>query len=278
MMMLTASEYYKKIKQVPPLSSGDPTMDTLLKGGFISGPNIFLYGPRRLLSLVLMKTAVNSFQANVDGGYSAHRVLYVDGENLFNPYFISKMAVSKNLDPQFVLKRIKVARTFTWNQMVEVVEEKIANISDAEDSVDLVLVGGMTSQFNDTNGASKTPGKIDSRSFQDLNRMFSGLKVITERYNPVVVLTGPLHPKSLYRPMGGKLISHFCGIVVGIHKYPRYFDYSLDAHPFLPYRKERYWIPLENRSSRMKPGRMRDPHNLSLDYFMKKPSLPSKPN
>ena len=116
-------------------------LDALLKGGFAPGPVYFLYGPKKMLSSILMKTAVNSIKKN-DEEHSSHLIAYIDGENRFNPYLISKIAVSNRLNPSFVLKHIIVSRIFTWDQMVEVLYEKLSTIH--ENKINLVLVDGIT--------------------------------------------------------------------------------------------------------------------------------------
>ncbi|MCK5345711.1 MAG: hypothetical protein KAR20_20015 [Candidatus Heimdallarchaeota archaeon] len=266
----TASEYFAEIKRHPPLSSGDLTLDLLLGGGFLTGPVYFLYGPKNYLSRILMQTVVNSFLSKIDGGRESHHVAFIDGINRFNPYLISKLAVSKHLSPQYVLKRILVARTFTWNQMVEVLEEKLIDLQD--DHINLVVVSGMTTLFE---GASQEIphdipyGKkplLNSSAFHDLKSMFSGLNRIVQETKPIIILTGPLHSKSHFKPAGGHLISHFSGVVVGLHEKERFIDYTLDQHPFYPFRQMRYWKPLLTKMKEKKaPGRFQ---NRTIDAFL----------
>jgi hypothetical protein len=277
--MITAQDYYERIQRMPPISSGDPNLDLLLQGGFIQGPVHFLYGPSALLSGILMKTAVNSQLARVDGGGECQQIAYIDGENTFNPYYISKYALSKQANPNYVLDRILVSRTFTWNQMVEVVEEKIARLA----SVDMVLISGLTSMFEEavTNpstpiaprgkqGNSSQPPAVNWSPFQDLNRMIGGLKRITEKCEPIIVITGPFNSKSRTRPAGGQILTHFGGILVGIEDQERYLDFTLYQHPYLPFRKERGWKSIQSRGNTQAHRLLiRDPQNLTLDTFFK---------
>ncbi len=221
-------------------------MNELLSGGFLQGLVYFVHGSKQHLSLILMKTAVNSFKSAVDGGLASNRVLYVDGENRFNPYLISKMAISNSLSPDFVLQQTLVARAFTWNQMVELIEEKL--MSSTEEKIDLILVAGLTSMFEENlaqNSSSPESRSTNAKIYRDLNRIFSGLKRVTEHSRPIIILTGPRHSKSNQRPAGGKLLSHFCSVIVGIHEHPRFIEYSLDQHPFHPYKVRRFWKPAE---------------------------------
>jgi hypothetical protein len=289
-IMITASEYYSEIMQQPPLSSGDPSLDQILKGGFIKGPVHFIYGSPQLLSLVLMKTAVNALSPPVQGGLGARTVAYVDGMNHFNPYTVSQLAVSCHLDPIAVLKQIIVSRTFTFNQMVEVLEEKVGLL----ENTDVILVDGMTAMFEEiAHGATdsglapnrhsahsqfkhKMPsdGKdqkltFNPKAYQSLNRMFSGLKLLIEQTSPHIILTGSLNSRSTSRIAGGHLLSHFCGVIAGICDQPRHFEYYLDQHPFLMPRCEKVWKPLLLRQSpQLRRSKSHDPNNLTLDAFV----------
>lgn len=277
--IITASEYYEDIKQFSPLNSGDPMLNVLLRGGFVPGPVYFLYGPKKMLSSILMKTAVNSLKKS-DEEQSSHLIAYIDGENRFDPYLISKLAVSNRLNPSSLLKQIIVSRIFTWDQMVEVLHEKLSTIH--ENRINLVLVDGITSMFEKTSQLSDSLRKrrqndsinqksLNSKAFQDLKMMFLGLNKIIERFNPIIILTGPLHSKSEYRPAGGHILSHFSGIIVGIHENLRYVDYSLDQHPFLPNQNERFWrSPLSRQSPQKRVAFSKTIHNLTLDKYLTK--------
>ena len=263
--LTTAADYYRQLRQRSPLPSYDPTLDTLLDGGFVAGLVYFLSGPKALLPLILMKVAVNAFQAEIDGGFNAQKVVFIDGTNRFNPYLISKLALTKNLSPTYVLNRIMVARAFTWCQMVEILEEKVS----AMDPPDVVLVSGMTAMFEGTSG-----NHLNAKSFQDLNRIIAGLKTLLRDHQPIIIMTGALHPQSQYRPLGGRLLSHFCNVVVNIKDSMRFLDYSLQQHPFLPFRQQRFWKPMQLRGD-IRPQKVgaiqaMKARNLTLDFFLNK--------
>lgn len=272
--MITAQQYYDEIQKIPPISSGDCALDTLLRGGFTSGPVYVLSGPSSLLSVILMRTAVNAFCARVDGGSELQQVAYIDGENSFNPYFISKCAVSRHLNPTYVLDRILIARTFTWNQMVEVLEEKVAQL----ENVELVLVSGITSMFEETaqdpskarnvSSSRRTASPMNWQTFQELNRMIAGLKNVIKSADPLIILTGPFNSKSRFRPAGGQIMAHFGGVLIGIEDDERYIDYTLHQHPSMAFHTERIWKTMQMRdNTRARSHLSSNPHNLTLDSF-----------
>jgi RecA/RadA recombinase len=284
--MMTAEEYYREIQRIPPLSSGDPTLDRLLDGGFLKASTNLITGPPHLTSMILMNTAVNALKPRVEGGQEFEKIVYIDGENLFNPYYVSKVAVSNQLNPLTVLDQIAVARAFTWNQMVELVEEKLPDL----EAVDLILIAGMTAMFEDaandtsrshpnnhlspnerTTAAKKAEPvfRLNTRTFHDLQHMIDGIKKHAAQHSPTVVLTGPTHSKSENRPVGGNILAHYANIIIGIHDYPRFYRYRLEQHPFLSYREERFWKPWEETASpAIKRRNGKNCHNLTLDFFL----------
>jgi RecA/RadA recombinase len=283
--MITAAELYQQLQRNTPLSSGDSTLDPLLQGGFQTGLVHVLTGPAAYTASILMRTAVNALRPRVDGGAEFSKIAYVDGQNLFNPYYIAKLSISFQLNPTVVLDQIVVARAFTWNQIVEILEEKIPRLGD----VQLILVAGLTEMFEeatqdvsqikrrpannittaDQSAAPSDTFALNPRVFQDMHRMILGLKEQMKRSHPIIILTGPFHSKSLNRPAGGQLLAHFAHVIVGIHDHPRFIRYTLDQHPFLSYRESKYWKTLEMQDvPRSKHLLGKDPRNLTLDSFV----------
>ncbi len=102
------SELEKK-KLLLTYSSGNSALDELLLGGFHQDLIYLLYGDKRLIPSILQKTAVLSFRAK---NYKK-RVAFIDCNNRFNPYNISKLAVSEGLSPVKILSQIIISRAFT---------------------------------------------------------------------------------------------------------------------------------------------------------------------
>ncbi len=131
--IMTAEEYHKELTQHPPLKSGNKYIDTLLDGGLRSGLVHLFVGNRKTNADILMRTAVMAFMPRSEGGLGIEttgKVVYIDAENRFSPYFLSQLALSKNLSPQQILQKIYIARAFQWTQMVEIVEEKLPQMKD----------------------------------------------------------------------------------------------------------------------------------------------------
>jgi hypothetical protein len=220
----------KRSNRLSLISSGDQTLDELLSGGFHQELVYLLYGDKKLTTNVLLTTAVIAQKAIDNGGLGEGiKVAFIDGNNRLNPYNISKFAVSQNLSPITVLENILISRAFTWDQMVEILENKLSLLED----VKVVLISGITTLFEG----------YEKQTFEDLLRTIDGIKQILCKTRPLIIITAPLHENSLFRPKGGKILSHFGNVLVMINDDDRYVEYTLVQHPYLPEKKLRKWKP-----------------------------------
>ena len=222
---------YRKNKRVPSVSSGDTTLDELLGGGGFQKDLIYLlYGDKKKTSNILLTTSVIAQKSFANGGLGEKiRVAYIDANNRFNPYNVSKFAVSQNLSPTKVLEHILISRAFTWDQMVEILENRLSKLED----IKVVLISGITTLFQD----------YEKQTYEDLLRAINGIKTILSKTKPLIVLTAPLHQFSAYRPNGGKILSHFGSVLVMVNEDERYTEYVLVQHPYLPENRLLKWKP-----------------------------------
>ena len=242
---------YRKNKRVPIVSSGDSTLDELLGGGGFHKDLVYLlYGDKKKTSNILLTTSVIAQKSFANGGLGEKiKVAYIDANNRFNPYNVSKFAVSQNLSPRKVLENIVIARAFTWDQMVELLENRLSKLED----IKVVLISGITTLFQD----------YQKQTFEDLLRTINGIKAILYKTKPLIVITAPMHECSLYRPNGGKILSHFGSVLAMINEDERFTEYVLVQHPYLPENRLLKWkprIPKRNLANSTK--------NMSIDCWL----------
>jgi len=212
------------------ISSGDNILDELLSGGFHKDLVYLLYGDKKLTTNILLTTSVIVQKAFNNGGLGEGiRIAFIDGNNRFNPYNVSKFAVSQNLSPQKALENILISRAFTWDQMVEILENRLSILED----VKVVLISGITTLFEG----------YEKQTFEDLLRTIDGIKQMLWKTKPLIIITAPLHENSLFRPKGGKILSHFGSVLVMINDDERYVEYTLVQHPYLPENRLLKWKP-----------------------------------
>ena len=240
---------YQKNNKTPLISSGDSTLDELLGGGFHKDLVYLLYGDKKKTTNILLTTSVISQKSFANRGLGdGIKVAFIDGNNRFNPYYVSKFAVSLNLSPRTVLENILIARAFNWDQMVELLEHRLSKL----EHVKVVMVSGITTLFQ----------SYEKQTFEDLLRAIDGIKKILERTNPLIILTAPLNEYSLFRPKGGKILSHFGNVLVLINDDERYVEYILVQHPFLPENRLLKWKPREPKRKLSNPTK-----NTTLDCW-----------
>ena len=242
---------YRRNKRVPLVSSGDSTLDELLgEGGFQKDLVYLLYGDKKKTSNILLTTSVIAQKSFANGGLGEKiKVAYIDANNRFNPYNVSKFAVSQNLSPRKVLENILIARAFTWDQMVELLENRLSKLED----IKVVLISGITTLFQG----------YEKQTFEDLLRAISGIKAILYKTKPLILLTAPMNEYSLYRPNGGKILSHFGSVLIMINEDELYTEYVLVQHPYLPENRLLKWkprLPKRNLANSTK--------NMSIDCWL----------
>ncbi|MFX0188683.1 MAG: hypothetical protein ACFE8A_13215 [Candidatus Hodarchaeota archaeon] len=219
---------YKRNNEIPLVSSGDSPLDELLSGGFHKDLVYLLYGDKKKTTEILLTTAVIAQKAFTNGGLGdGIKVAFIDGNNRFNPYNVSKFAVSQHLSPRTVLENIIIARAFTWDQMIELLENRLSTL----EHIKVVLISGITTLFQ----------SYEKQTFEDLLKTIGGIKKILSNTKPLIVLTAPLNEYSLLRPKGGKILSHFGSVLVLINDNERYVEYVLVQHPFKAENRLRKW-------------------------------------
>ncbi|MBN2154302.1 MAG: hypothetical protein JW839_22800 [Candidatus Lokiarchaeota archaeon] len=206
------------------LRTGTPPLDEILSPGYVASPKgpqerqkaarggglvpgilHVLAGPQHLLSRVLMRLAVMAQLPPVDGGVGASRVFYVELNNFFDPYLVSRVAMEmeRPLNPAGVLDRIDIARGFNWGQAVEIVGKALpAKVAPRS----VVLVSGLTSLMDPS----------DAASFEGLREMVAGLKRCQQAAPVYMAATCPIADGSTYKPRGGHMLYHHAGVIVAV--------------------------------------------------------------
>ncbi len=239
---------HKKNGETPLISSGDSKLDELLGGkGFHKDLVYLLYGDKTKTTNILLTTAVISQKSREHGGLGEGiKVAFIDANNRFNPYNVSKFAVSQNLSPRIVLENILIARAFTWDQTIELLENQLSKL----EHVKVVIISGITSLFP----------SYEKKNFEELLRAINGIKRILSNTRPLIVITAPLNEFSAFRPKGGKILSHFGNVLVSIIDNERFVEYTLVQHPYLGEKRLLKWKPRE-------PKRRNSMKNMTLDCW-----------
>ncbi|KKN18277.1 hypothetical protein LCGC14_0957390 [marine sediment metagenome] len=106
------------------------------------------------------------------------------------------------MTPGIILKNIFISRAFTFEQIIEVLENKIYEL----ENVRVLIVSGITNLWpND-----------ELSTFEGLLQAISGIKKTLLKNNPLIIITAPLNKHSNFKPQGGKYLAHFGSVLIMI--------------------------------------------------------------
>lgn len=206
----TGEELLEIIKTAQKLTTGSSDLDELIGGG-VETQNMFEafgeYGSGK--SQLGMQLCVNC-QLPVDKGGLDGKAIYIDTEHSFRPERVRQMAETAGLDPDEVLRNIRVARAYTTDHQVLLAEkaEKLAKIK--ENNVRVVIIDSLMSLFRSEYSGR---GTLAERQ-QKINLHLRTLQRIAEIYNCVVFITNQVmaRPDIFFgdptAAVGGHIVGH----------------------------------------------------------------------
>jgi DNA repair protein RadA len=196
----------KKRQQVSKLTSGCKVLDDLMGGGFETGSiteafGEFGSGKTQIAHLLAVRT-LKQFPDAI--------VIYIDTENTFRPERITQFAEGNGLDPETVLKNIKVARAYNSDHQLLLVDKIEDLITKDNMPVKLVVVDSLTAHFR---AEFIGRGTLADRQ-QKLNKHMHLLLKLADLYNLSVYVTNQVmsKPDQFFgdptQAIGGHIVAH----------------------------------------------------------------------
>jgi RecA/RadA recombinase len=146
--------------------------------GALTFPNHLFSCPQQVCHTLCVTAQLSSETGGGNG-----RVAFIDTENTFRPERIVEIAQRFELDPEDVLDNIVIARAYTSEHQVELLDHVAARM--ASDRFALLIVDSATALFRvDFTGR----GELADRQ-QKLNRFLSALTKIAEQFGVAVFIT-----------------------------------------------------------------------------------------
>lgn len=201
----TGEEVLKKRLTVQKIKLGVESLDKLLGGGLETGAITECFG-----EFGSGKTQIGhllAVRAQVE--YPGCTVVYIDTENTFRPERVIQFAEGQNLDPQDVLRHIKVARAFNSDHQMLLVEKVMELMRDGSD-IKAVIIDSLTAHFR---AEFVGRGTLADRQ-QKLNKHMHTLMRISEQANCVIYVTNQVmaKPDSFFgdptQAIGGHIVAH----------------------------------------------------------------------
>ncbi len=205
---MTGTEAWEKRKSLKKISTGSNVLDQLLGGGVETQGITEFFGEFGSGKTQLChQLAVNTFLPEEQLGLGKN-TLYVDTENTFRPERIISMAEAVGLNPDELLETIVVARAYSSDHQVLMVEKAEEMLKEKD--IGLIVVDSLTSHFrSDYSGR----GMLADRQ-QKLNRHMHMLQRIAGIYNIAIVVTNQVMARPDFffgdptAPIGGHIVGH----------------------------------------------------------------------
>ena len=199
-------EVLKKREKVVKLSTGSETFNTMVGGGFETGAIIECFGEfgsgKTQIGHIL---AVNAVKRDPNSS-----VVYIDTENTFRPERIIELANGVGIDPQLVLKQIKVAKAYNSDHQLLLADKVEELIKDHSLNVQLLVVDSLTAHFR---AEFVGRGTLAERQ-QKINKHMHTLLRLADTKNMCVYVTNQvMHDPAAFfgdpcKAIGGNIVAH----------------------------------------------------------------------
>ena len=225
MGFVDATTVLKKRDEVIKITTGSENFDNLLKeakmlnengeyventkrGGFETGGIVEVFGEFGSGKTQIGHQLAVNVQLPPEQGGCNGKVIYIDTENTFRPERIIEMATGAGLDPEEVLKNIKVAKAYNSDHQMLLVEKAEELLKTGEYKVLIVdsLMAHFRSEFMGR-------GTLSERQ-QKLNKAMSTMNKLADLYNVLVFVTNQVmsKPNVMFgdptQAVGGHVVAH----------------------------------------------------------------------
>ncbi|MBN2881540.1 DNA repair and recombination protein RadA [Candidatus Woesearchaeota archaeon] len=196
----------KKREKVVKITTGSSTFDEMLGGGFETSSitecfGEFGSGKTQVGHLLAVRTQLLDPNAIT---------VYVDAENTFRPERIIEFANGAGLNPDTVLKNIKVAKAYNSDHQMLLIDKVEELITKQKLNIKLLVVDSLTAHFR---AEFVGRGSLAERQ-QKLNKHMHSLQKIADMYNVCVYVTNQVmsKPDQFFgdptQAIGGHIVGH----------------------------------------------------------------------
>ena len=202
----SGDDLLKRREKVQKLKTGSNALDNLLGGGFETGAIVECFGEFGSGKTQIGHTLAVRAQTIEPNAVT----VYIDTENTFRPERIIQLSKGANLDPEQVLKNIKVARAYNSDHQMLLAEKVEDLIKKQGFNVKLVVVDSLTAHFR---AEFIGRGTLADRQ-QKLNKHLHTLAKLADMYNFCVYVTNQVMAKpdmffgDPTQAIGGHIVAH----------------------------------------------------------------------
>lgn len=210
----------KTISSQPLLSLSIRNVNELFPG-FAIGDFAVLHGSSSVLSLSSLLCV--KAQLPIQLGGLGSNVVFVDGGNTFQLYYIARLARLHRLDPKQTLERIYISRAFTAYQITALVLEKLKETIKRYD-VKLAVISDIAGFFLD-----KDVPEIEGRRVY--SQVVAYLSNFAKENQIILVATYPPHQESRRNTFLHTVTCGRANTVIALRKTRYKQEFILEKHP-----------------------------------------------
>ncbi len=206
MGFMSGDEVLKKRESVEKIPTSSEELNKLMGGGFETGAITECFGEfgsgktqiGHLLAVMVQKLDPENC------------AVYIDTENTFRPERIVQFAKGAGLDPETILKNVKVARAFNSDHQMLLIDKIEELIKKQGMKVKLVVIDSLTAHFR---AEFIGRGTLAERQ-QKLNKHMHALMKLADSYNLAVYVTNQVmaKPDTFFgdptQAIGGHIVAH----------------------------------------------------------------------
>jgi DNA repair protein RadA len=206
----SGDEVLKKREQCVKITTGSKELDKLMGGGFETGGITEAYGQYGAGKSQIAHVLAVRCQLPVEKGGANGACVFIDTESTFRPERIVQIAKGLNLEPEEVLKNIKVARAFNSDHQALLAEKVEDLIKKHNVPVKVVIVDSLTAHFR---AEFIGRGTLADRQ-QKINKHMHALMKLADKYNLCVYVTNQVmaKPDTFFgdptEAIGGHIVAH----------------------------------------------------------------------
>lgn len=202
----SGADLIKKRATVEKISTGSKAFDNLVGGGFETGAIIECFGEFGSGKTQIGHVLAVNCQKNDEDAVA----VYIDTENTFRPERIEQLAKGAGLDPENVLRNIRVARAYNSDHQMLLAEKVDDLIKKQGLKIKVVVVDSLTAHFR---AEFIGRGTLADRQ-QKLNRHMHTLLKLADLNNICVYVTNQVMAKpdmffgDPTQAIGGHIVAH----------------------------------------------------------------------
>jgi len=212
----SGSDLLKRRASVQKINVGSESFNQLMGGGFESGVITECFG-----EYGSGKTQIAHLLAvNVQKQIPNAEAVYIDTENTFRPERLIQLAEGAGLNPEKVLKHVKVARAYNSDHQLLLAEKVEDMLKEDENNIKVVIIDSLTSHFR---AEFIGRGTLAERQ-QKLNKHMHTLLKIADVYNVLVYVTNQVmaKPDTFFgdptQAIGGHVVAHSSAFRIYLRK------------------------------------------------------------